>query len=235
MAFACGSNNGGDSTAEDAGPEAQTEWLFMITAGAATVDAAELLLTRVDPAIFAFTERPDRQHATWSWSDLDNAWSESADSFLADPPNAVIRGTSRENLGMACAMEMELTGAPVHGSDGTRMPVRVLDGWQGRTGECSKLADVTVFVDALSLSACGASMAMLSSGCCGGTALGLLQTCCGGTAIGPDMVCCGGRPVAKIQGAWGERLSPCCNGKVMTEFQHCCGGEAFDVHQPCNR
>ena len=74
--------------AEDAKP---AEWLFVHTAQTAEMTSATTLVMPVTRDIFAFTDRPNRQHGYMKAHQFVTLWDESeGDTFKADPPNAVL-------------------------------------------------------------------------------------------------------------------------------------------------
>ena len=74
--------------AEDAKP---AEWLFVHTAQTAEMTSATTLVMPVTRDIFAFTDRPNRQHGYMKAHQFVTLWDEGeGDTFKADPPNAVL-------------------------------------------------------------------------------------------------------------------------------------------------
>ena len=74
--------------AEDAKP---AEWLFVHTTLTAEMTSATTLIMPVTREIFAFTNRPNRQHAYMNAHSFVSLWDEGeGDTFKADPPNAVL-------------------------------------------------------------------------------------------------------------------------------------------------
>ena len=74
--------------AEDAKP---AEWLFVHTAETAEMTSATTLVMPVTRDIFAFTDRPNRQHGYMKAHHFVTLWDEGeGDTFKADPPNAVL-------------------------------------------------------------------------------------------------------------------------------------------------
>lgn len=74
--------------AEDAKP---AEWLFVHTAETAEMTSATTLVMPVTREIFAFTNRPNRQHGYMNAHEFVSLWDEGeGDTFKADPPNAVL-------------------------------------------------------------------------------------------------------------------------------------------------
>jgi hypothetical protein len=70
--------------------ETTADFLFVQTAQAMRFDAAtsRLTLTGVSPATLFFTDRPERIAGNMSTARFVPFWSEGADSFQSDPPNA---------------------------------------------------------------------------------------------------------------------------------------------------
>jgi len=76
------------SAIEDAKP---AEWLFVHTAQTAEMTSATTLVMPVTRDIFAFTDRPNRQHGYMKAHQFVTLWDEGeGDTFKADPPNAVL-------------------------------------------------------------------------------------------------------------------------------------------------
>ena len=74
--------------AEDAKP---AEWLFVHTAQSAEMTSATTLVMPATRDIFAFTDRPNRQHGYMNAHEFVTFWDEGeGDTFKADPPNAVL-------------------------------------------------------------------------------------------------------------------------------------------------
>ena len=74
--------------AEDAKP---AEWLFVHTTHTAEMTSATTLIMPITREIFAFTDRPNRQHAYMNAHTFASLWDEGeGDTFKADPPNAVL-------------------------------------------------------------------------------------------------------------------------------------------------
>lgn len=70
--------------------EATADFLFVQTAKGMRFDpaASRLTLTGVSPATLFFTDRPERIAGNMSTARFVPFWSEGADSFQSDPPNA---------------------------------------------------------------------------------------------------------------------------------------------------
>jgi len=74
--------------AEEAKP---AEWLFVHTAETAEMTSATTLVMPVTRDIFAFTDRPNRQHGYMKAHEFVSLWDfGEGDTFKADPPNAVL-------------------------------------------------------------------------------------------------------------------------------------------------
>ena len=74
--------------AEDAKP---AEWLFVHTAKTAEMTSATTLVMPATRDIFAFTDRPNRQHGYLNAHEFVSLWDEGeGDTFKANPPNAVL-------------------------------------------------------------------------------------------------------------------------------------------------
>jgi len=74
--------------AEEAKP---AEWLFVHTSVSAKMTSDTTLVMPVTREIFAFTNRPNRQHGYMNAHEFVSLWDEGeGDTFKADPPNAVL-------------------------------------------------------------------------------------------------------------------------------------------------
>jgi len=69
--------------------EDQTSWLFVQTAADFTSDGDTLTIP-YEREIFAFTDRPNRQHAYLNATELTSLWNTGEDNFGENPPNAVL-------------------------------------------------------------------------------------------------------------------------------------------------
>ena len=74
--------------AEEAKP---AEWLFVHTSPTAEMTSETTLVMPVTREIFAFTDRPNRQHGYLTAHAFVSLWDKGeGDTFKADPPNAVL-------------------------------------------------------------------------------------------------------------------------------------------------
>ncbi len=74
--------------AEEAKP---AEWLFVQTAPTAEMTSGTTLVMPVTREIFAFTDRPNRQHIFMTAHAFVSLWDKGeGNTFKADPPNAVL-------------------------------------------------------------------------------------------------------------------------------------------------
>ena len=74
--------------AEEAKP---AEWLFVHTSPTAEMTSDTTLVMPVTREIFAFTDRPNRQHGYLTAHAFVSLWDKGeGDTFKADPPNAVL-------------------------------------------------------------------------------------------------------------------------------------------------
>jgi hypothetical protein len=131
----------------------QPEWLFVVHADQATLSDDVISLTDVAPQVIAFTDRPDRLFGTITMEDLAAAWTEGADSFADDPPNAILNGVITDDNGATtqCAIEVELMAAPAAGEgEQWSWPVVELGRFDGcPVGEDVTLNSASLFVDVL--------------------------------------------------------------------------------------
>ncbi len=70
--------------------ESQADFLFVQTARGMTFDSGSMTLTlmEVTPTTLFFSDRPERIAGNMHTADFVPFWSDGADSFLSDPPNA---------------------------------------------------------------------------------------------------------------------------------------------------
>ena len=67
------------------------EWLFVHTAATAELVSTTTLVVPFQQDVFAFTDRPYRRHAYLNATQFVSLWNDAgSDSFIADPPNAVL-------------------------------------------------------------------------------------------------------------------------------------------------
>ncbi|MEX0385883.1 hypothetical protein [Spiribacter onubensis] len=98
------------STGAFAADDDRAEWLFVQSAeGVELVDETTLVVP-LEREIFAFTDRPARDHRYLNAHEFVAVWNDGEDSFADDPPNAVL--TWIEN-GEVQELEVELLDAEV--------------------------------------------------------------------------------------------------------------------------
>lgn len=128
----------GPSFAETA--EGNADFLFVQTAKGMAFDAdqSRLTLRGVSPVTLFFTDRPERIAGNMKTTRFVPFWSEGADSFRSDPPNADLSiiedGALRQTV-------VELRDPVLEGED-LHYTVRIIDGDIPVTGEA-----VSVFID----------------------------------------------------------------------------------------
>jgi surface protein len=133
LIVACSSddNNNVDDT--------QAEWLYVHTAIEANATNSNTLVIPFTEDIFAFTDRPDREHKYISAEEFVSYWSDDAtNSFQFDPPNAVF--TSVDDDGIA-EVEVVITGA---NTDGDNITYTIQN---PKLTENATFEDVSLFVD----------------------------------------------------------------------------------------
>ena len=119
--------------------DTQAEWLYVHTAIEANATNSTTLVMPVTNNIFAFTDRPDREHKYISAYEFVSYWSEDAtNSFQFDPPNAVL--TSVDDDGVA-EVEVVIIGAS---TDGDNITYTIQS---PKLTENATLQDVSLFVD----------------------------------------------------------------------------------------
>ena len=87
----------------------QTSWLFVQTAADFTSDGDTLTIP-YEREIFAFTDRPNRQHAYLNAMELTSIWNTGENNFGENPPNAVLTWVADGEIREA---EIILTAAQV--------------------------------------------------------------------------------------------------------------------------
>ena len=94
--------------AEEAKP---AEWLFVHTSPTAEMTSDTTLVMPVTREIFAFTDRPNRQHGYLTAHEFVSLWDKGeGDTFKADPPNAVLTWVDGDKVHEA---EVVITDASV--------------------------------------------------------------------------------------------------------------------------
>jgi hypothetical protein len=75
---------------------AKKEWLFVHTADEVHVKSSTVIVMPAEKDIFAFTDRPYREHMYLTPGQYVSLWGDNGgnDSFLTDPPNAVLTWVS---------------------------------------------------------------------------------------------------------------------------------------------
>jgi len=128
--------------AEDAAKPA--EWLFVHTAQTAEMTSPTTLVMPVTRDIFAFTDRPNRQHGYMNAHEYVSLWDEGeGDTFKADPPNAVLTWVDGDEMKEA---ELLIIGAETV-SHGREIAYEVkLEAGQAPAG---KVGYASLFVDGL--------------------------------------------------------------------------------------
>ena len=119
--------------------DTQAEWLYVHTAMEANATNSTTLVIPFTEDIFAFTDRPNREHKYISAYEFVSYWSEDAtNSFQFDPPNAVL--TSVDDDGVA-EVEVVIIGAS---TDGDNITYTIQS---PKLTENATLQDVSLFVD----------------------------------------------------------------------------------------
>ena len=119
--------------------DTQAEWLYVHTAIEANATNSTTLVIPFTEDIFAFTDRPNREHKYISAYEFVSYWSEDAtNSFQFDPPNAVF--TSVDDDGVA-EVEVVIIGAS---TDGDNITYTIQS---PKLTENATFEDVSLFVD----------------------------------------------------------------------------------------
>lgn len=100
------------------------ELLFVQTAKSVRYDGETLVLEGLAPVTIFFADRPQRLSGHFSNADFVDLWTQSADSFAADPPNAALSFVDRVQ---EAPVVVELQDVGLEG-DSLRYKVRVLEG-----------------------------------------------------------------------------------------------------------
>ena len=89
LIFACTTD---DNNNDDNSNDLQKEWLYTHTALEATATSSTTIVIPFTEDIFAFTDRPNREHKYISGDEFASYWNDYDDenSFKLDPPNAVL-------------------------------------------------------------------------------------------------------------------------------------------------
>jgi hypothetical protein len=124
--------------------DAEADFLFVQTARAMAFDADQnrLTLRGVSPVTLFFSDRPERIAGNMVTAAFVPFWSEGADSFLSDPPNADLSILEGDRLLQAVVVlhEPMLEGEDLH------YTVQVIDGTMPVLGEA-----VSLFIDVIGM------------------------------------------------------------------------------------
>ena len=119
--------------------DTQVEWLYVHTAIEANATNSTTLVMPVTNDIFAFTDRPDREHKYISAEEFVSYWSEDAtNSFQFDPPNAVFTSVSDDGV---AEVEVVIVDAS---TDGDNITYTIQN---PKLTENATFEDVSLFVD----------------------------------------------------------------------------------------
>ena len=117
----------------------EKEWLYVHTAIEANATNSTTLVIPFTEDIFAFTDRPNREHKYISAYEFVSYWSEDAtNSFLFDPPNAVLTSVSDDAI---TEVEVVIIGAS---TDGDNITYTIQN---PKLTENATFEDVSLFVD----------------------------------------------------------------------------------------
>jgi hypothetical protein len=126
----------------DSHSQPKEEWLFVHTSTTAEMTSETTLVMPVTREIFAFTDRPNRQHGYMTAHAFVSLWDEAeGDTFKADPPNAVLTWIDGDKVHEA---EVVITNASVL-AHGRAISFEVKLGAGEAPGV--KLQGVSLFVD----------------------------------------------------------------------------------------
>jgi hypothetical protein len=119
--------------------DTQAEWLYVHTAIEANATNSTTLVIPFTEDIFAFTDRPNREHKYISAYEFVSYWSEDAtNSFQFDPPNAVFTSVSDD---VVAEVEVVIIGAS---TDGDNITYTIQN---PKLTENATFVDVSLFVD----------------------------------------------------------------------------------------
>ena len=119
--------------------DTQVEWLYVHTAIEANATNSTTLVIPFTEDIFAFTDRPNREHKYISAEEFVSYWSEDAtNSFQFDPPNAVFTSVSDDGV---AEVEVVIIGAS---TDGDNITYTIQN---PKLTENATFQDVSLFVD----------------------------------------------------------------------------------------
>jgi len=119
--------------------DTQAEWLYVHTAIEANATNSTTLVIPFTEDIFAFTDRPNREHKYISAYEFVSYWSEDAtNSFQFDPPNAVFTSVSDDGV---AEVEVVIIGAS---TDGDNITYTIQN---PKLTENATFQDVSLFVD----------------------------------------------------------------------------------------
>jgi len=118
-----------------AAPDKTVEYLYVQTAHAISYQDGKLTLHGVGPTTLFFSDRPDRIAGHGTTPEMVQSWSQGADSFAADPPNATLSILGDETIDDVVVV---LSDPVLSGSELTYR-VRVLDGKMPASGGAASL------------------------------------------------------------------------------------------------
>ena len=117
----------------------EAEWLYVHTAIDANATNSTTLVIPFTEDIFAFTDRPNREHKYISAEEFVSYWSEDAtNSFQFDPPNAVLTSVSDDGI---AEVEVVIIDA---NTDGDNITYTIQN---PKLTENATFQDVSLFVD----------------------------------------------------------------------------------------
>ena len=104
------------STDDDNNNDLQKEWLYTHTSLEATATNSTTIVIPITDDIFAFTDRPNREHKYISGDEFTSYWNDYDDvnSFKLDPPNAVLTWVDADGV---TEVEVVITDADFDGDN----------------------------------------------------------------------------------------------------------------------
>ena len=113
LIFACTTD---DNNNDDNSNDLQKEWLYTHTALEATATSSTTIVMPFTEDIFAFTDRPNREHKYISGDEFASYWNDydDANSFKLDPPNAVLTWVDADGVS---EVEVVITDAYFDGNN----------------------------------------------------------------------------------------------------------------------
>lgn len=121
-------------------PEQASSWLFVQTASEFNLEGKSLTIP-YEREVFAFSDRPNRQHAYLNAHEFTALWGGEDDDFSQDPPNAVLTWVTNDVIFEA---EIELRAAR---ADNSGRAIAYQIQFEEGTSIPEKAEHVSLFID----------------------------------------------------------------------------------------